>query len=116
MIFQVVFRDGSTAVSVYSTFSIGPEQPTQYKLSVSGYAGTPGRDALIADAGLAQWRAVNMKFSTRDKDNDASPIQCSDKYGWWFNWCTTSSLNNDDYAGWVDTGFVKRSLMKIRRV
>ena len=40
-------------------------------------------------------RLSNMKFSTRDEDNDRSRTDCAGKHkgGWWYKHCHTSNLN-----------------------
>ena len=40
-------------------------------------------------------RLSNMKFSTRDEDNDRSGTDCAGKHkgGWWYQNCHTSNLN-----------------------
>ena len=40
-------------------------------------------------------RLSNMKFSTRDEDNDRSGTDCAEKHkgGWWYQNCHTSNLN-----------------------
>ena len=65
------------------------------------------------------------KFSTKDRDNDVSSINCaaheSIKGAWWFSDCRTSNLNGV-YRNRADNGTVtwggiepiKRSEMKIR--
>jgi len=38
---------------------------------------------------------LGNKFSTRDQDNDGSPVNCAMNHmgGWWFNACDTCHLN-----------------------
>ena len=40
-------------------------------------------------------RLSNMKFSTRDEDNDRSGTDCAGEHkgGWWYQNCHTSNLN-----------------------
>ena len=60
--------DGSTAHAVYKGFRISSEADG-YKLSVSGYTG---------DAGNGLYHSNNMKFTTRDRDQDGrSGVNCA---------------------------------------
>jgi len=79
----------------YSTFSVSDEVGL-YTLSVGGYSGDAG-DALAGTINPL-WDANNKPFSTPDRDNDDCPA-CSCAalryHGWWFGYCTYSSLNYD---------------------
>ena len=67
------------------------------------------------------------KFSTKDQDNDMSPINCAKSYrirgAWWYGDCRNSNLNGV-YRNGADDGTmlwglirpVKRSEMKIRPI
>jgi len=92
MCFQIQ-RDTGLWYSVeYSSFSVGPEAD-KYRLSVSGFSGDTG-DALAATVNPT--RIVNgMQFTTSDNDNDNKGNGvCSNGYsGWWFNFCSRSTLN-----------------------
>ena len=98
MCFQIQ-RDTGLWYSVeYSSFSLGP-QADKYRLSVSGFSGDVG-DALGAPVHPAR-TGNGMQFTTPDQDNDNSPGHCDNgKDGWWFNWCTRSTLNRDANAVW----------------
>ena len=99
--------------ALYSKFRIDDEAG-KYKLNVSENSGN------ITD----QLKYHNdMKFSTKDQDNDKSNSHCSVIYGeggWWYNSCYESSLNGNYNATSVKgikwnplaASFVK---MKIRR-
>jgi len=93
-------RDTGLWYSVeYSSFSLGPEAD-KYRLSVSGFSGDEG-DALAAQPSAR--RIVNgMQFSTPDQKNDNKPSgQCSRTKGWWFNYCSRSTLTfNTENAVW----------------
>ncbi|XP_035697724.1 microfibril-associated glycoprotein 4-like [Branchiostoma floridae] len=59
-----------------------------YRLHISGYSGTAG-DSM-------DYHNNGQRFSTMDRDNDASKIDCSQRYGqggWWFWSCSYSFLN-----------------------
>jgi len=80
----------------YSTFSISDEVG-KYRLTVAGYSGDAG-DAM-SEAYYSTWNANGQKFSTPDSDNDGcTSCSCAidRSHGWWFNRCTTSSLNYVD--------------------
>ena len=65
----------------------------------------------------------DRKFSTKDNDNDVSPLNCAvfSKGAWWYGDCLDSNLNGV-YRNGTDSGTViwrfirpiKRSEMKIR--
>ncbi len=71
----------------YSTFEVGSEQE-KYKLLIGGYSGNAG-DSMVPHNG--------MKFSTYDRDNDASTTNenCAAKWkgAWWFERCHQVNLN-----------------------
>ncbi len=71
----------------YSTFEVGSEQE-KYKLLIGGYWG---------NAGNAMARHNGMKFSTYNRDNDASTNSenCASKWkgGWWYQHCHDANLN-----------------------
>ena len=114
---KVIYSDGETASALYSSFSIGDEASTQYTITVNGYSGTLGRDALDADAGNISWKSNGMRFGTYDRDNDLwASGNCASSYGWWLRHCTSSVLNVDGPGYWVRFGSVTNSRMKVRRL
>ena len=67
------------------------------------------------------------KFSTKDQDNDASPVNCASQSAvrgaWWYYDCKKSNLNgifrkeaDNGTMLWGNISPVKRSEMKIRPV
>jgi len=64
-----------------------------YRLQVSGYQGNAG-DAFNNDRHVP-FQANGMQFSTPDADNDESWVNCAANFkcGWWFQHCSSSSLN-----------------------
>ena len=77
---------GGRAYAKYGSFGVGDEQ-SLYQLSVGSYSGSAG-DSLA--------RHNNMKFSTKDRDNDQwSGGNCAvSKTGaWWYEGCHDSNLN-----------------------
>jgi len=103
----------------YSTFSVSDEVGL-YTLSVGGYSGDAG-DSLAATINPI-WDSNNRPFSTPDRDNDICPCNCatgSRWHGWWFGYCSYSSLNYEFlYAEWCTDVYVQdvktsRMLVKI---
>ena len=76
---------GNRAYAKYNYFKLG-NAATRYTLRVSGYSGT-ARDSLSYHNG--------MKFSTKDRDNDANGGNCAVSYkgAWWYRNCHYSNLN-----------------------
>ncbi|XP_056015806.1 uncharacterized protein LOC125674536 isoform X2 [Ostrea edulis] len=102
--------DSYIGYAQYSTFEVG-DASTEYRLSISGYSGTAGYDAFTYHN--------NMKFSTRDRDNDLSATKnCASLYGepWWNNDCSRMMFTRDNFRelGWYNwyTGNYKQ-LVKI---
>ena len=81
--------DGETTYAKYSTFDIkGSDE--NYKLVVGGFSGeaTPG-------AGDSLSYHNNAPFSTHDRDNDETSVNCAEGYdgAWWYKACHHSNLN-----------------------
>ncbi|XP_078659335.1 scavenger receptor cysteine-rich domain superfamily protein-like [Branchiostoma floridae x Branchiostoma belcheri] len=75
---------GDSRYAEYSSFGLSSEA-SGYKLRISGYTGNAGDSLRNSDG---------HKFSTVDRDNDAS--RCSQRFGqggWWYSWCGYSRLN-----------------------
>ncbi|GFS09024.1 tenascin-R [Elysia marginata] len=101
----------------YSTFSLSDES-SNYKLNIGTYDGTVG-DSLR--------HHIGRPFTTKDRDNDATPGNCADGYlgAWWYVACHASNLNGKwgarNYRGpaWRQTSGgepVSFTEMKIRLV
>ncbi|XP_063425914.1 angiopoietin-related protein 7-like [Mytilus trossulus] len=79
--------NGLQRYALFESFKVG-DQSTNYKLTVSGYSGNAGDSMTYHN---------NMPFSTYDRDNDRSSLNCAAhntlKGAWWFNACWRSSLN-----------------------
>ena len=89
---KVAGTDGKKFYAMYKNFAILSEA-TNYTLQVSHhYKGTMG-DALEYHN--------NMKFSTKDRDNDlANNVNCATRYGgygWWFKKCYFTLLTRMKY-------------------
>ncbi|XP_078614854.1 microfibril-associated glycoprotein 4-like isoform X1 [Branchiostoma floridae x Branchiostoma japonicum] len=81
--------EGNQTFAEYSTFRVSGESDG-YRLHISGYSGTAG------DSMTGRPSNNGQRFSTVDRDNDASSGSCSQRYGqggWWFNKCGYSYLN-----------------------
>ncbi|KAH8345543.1 hypothetical protein KR084_008889, partial [Drosophila pseudotakahashii] len=83
---KLVDFDGNSRYATYDNFEIGSEEDLYKLRSVGTYNGTAG-DALEVH--------VNKKFSTAERDNDNSKVNCAlyNSGGWWFDNCLDSSLN-----------------------
>ena len=73
-------------------------------------------DRCVASAGSAN----ELKFSTKDQDNDGNSGHCADahKGGWWYNHCYCADFNKLYSTGmywhtWSTS--IKKSIMMIRR-
>ncbi|XP_058824286.1 fibrinogen-like protein A [Topomyia yanbarensis] len=85
----VMTRAKRTYVAKYTKFAIGSETES-YHISVLGrYSGPAKGDALEYHK--------NRKFSTFDRDNDASKYNCAVKHtgAWWYGDCHKSNLNGN---------------------
>ena len=109
--------EGKSSFAHYGTFYLAGEDDN-YRIHLGPYDGTAG-DSLHYHTG--------MMFSTYDRDNDASHVNCAEAHtgAWWFHDCHDSSLNGQWLAGntkgprWdgvSGAGPVSYSEMKMRRV
>ncbi|XP_049548147.1 fibrinogen-like protein A [Anopheles darlingi] len=76
---------GNYAYARYNQFKIGSESE-QYKITLGRHTGS-ARDSMQDNK--------NMKFSTKDRDNDKSSSHCAQKFegAWWHKDCTLANLN-----------------------
>ena len=83
-------EQGNKLTWVYQQFSVdGADQ--KYRLHIGQGTGTPGsHDAMTGPHSLN-----NMYFTTLDRDNDRSVINCGvrNSGGWWYKCCANSNLN-----------------------
>ena len=109
---EVEGNSNNKGYAKYSSFQIA-NAASLYTLTVSGYSGTAG-DYLAYQNG--------MKFTTKDRDNDAKNLNCA-AYGsgaWWYRDCFLSNLNGvygHTYMFWGKGNTyrpVKFSEMKLR--
>ena len=89
------FANGTRGYLYYKNFKVGPPS-SQYQLTISGYSGYTTDPATQAPS----WDLINnMKFTTRDRDNDLWPKNCAvddvgNAGGWWYNSCSIMKLNH----------------------
>ena len=91
---------GTTYYAKYDSFQVGDEQ-SLYQLSVGSYSGSAG-DSLTYHN--------NMKFSTKDKDNDINGnFHCAgvSEGGWWYKSCHYSNLNGQYLGNTLDSKGVR---------
>ena len=95
----------------YDNMTIESED-NNYKLHVTGYHGNAG-DAF--NAVRDNWQANGMMFSTLDVDNDLkSTGNCASNRGagWWFGYCSMSSLNGKAKIIWFSTVSASRMMLQ----
>ena len=112
--------NGKTAWAEYGKFGVASEVDN-FRLSVGSYSGNAG-DSLSYNNG--------MSFTTKDRDNDQSNLNCAKYYGgpWWHKECTYANLNGryQDKHGDLITGVkwyhwkmswspIKKTEMKVRK-
>merc|ERR1712002_6543 len=87
---------GNKAFARYSSFSIDPES-YGYRLKVSGFTDGGAGDALFGHNG--------QKFSTFDKDQDSSDLNCARRFlgAFWYNRCHHANPNGVYRWGADDT-------------
>ena len=93
------FTNGTKSYLSYNNFAVGPAN-SQYQLSISGYTG------LINDP-LTRVPLNGMKFTTKDRDNDAhGGGNCATEYdgknvgGFWHNSCSLIHPNHQYNNTW----------------
>ena len=111
--------NGSWYYAQYSNFSVG-DSSTNYTLTIGGYSGDTGYDAMAAHNG--------QQFTTKDADHDLSNSNCASLYGggFWYAGCgrahlTTSRRTNTfsfewyyislGSKGWMQLNFVEVRLL-----
>ncbi|XP_042735776.1 fibrinogen-like protein 1-like protein isoform X1 [Lagopus leucura] len=117
-VYQVrfVIHDASNNVRFadYNLFSLDDEAQG-YRLRLGSYTGTAG-DAMDSDNPSNMHN--NMKFSTKDRDQDTSRKNCASRSGggWWYSACYSVRLNFKGGLTWgsLCKGDCKSSLVLIR--
>ena len=96
-------EQGNKLTWVYKQFSVdGADQ--KYRLHIRQGTGTPGsHDAMTGSHSLN-----NMYFTTLDRDNDRSVINCGvrNSGGWWYKCCANSNLNGLHISNTTDQRIV----------
>ncbi|XP_062607472.1 ficolin-2-like, partial [Saccostrea cucullata] len=114
--------DNQTRYVKLSSISIGNEA-SKYKITLSGFSGNVGDSLTYIN---------NMKFSTKDQDNDLNGGSCSVSYkgGWWYRNCLYTNpnglylggLNSKNaqgitYGAWLGQSYSLRQIqLMVRRV
>ncbi|XP_031447206.1 fibrinogen-like protein 1-like protein, partial [Phasianus colchicus] len=117
-VYQVrfVIQDASNNIKFaeYNLFSVEDESQG-YRLRLGSYTGTAG-DAMTSDNPSNMHD--NMKFSTKDRDQDNYSKNCAYSYegGWWFSSCYSVRLNFKGGMTWgsLCKGDCKSSLILIK--
>ncbi|XP_075296620.1 angiopoietin-related protein 6-like [Opisthocomus hoazin] len=117
-VYQVrfVIQDSTdnTNFADYNLFSVEDESHG-YRLRLGSYTGTAG-DAMTSDN--PKTMHDNMKFSTKDRDQDTYSKNCAYSYegGWWYSACYSVRLNFKGGMTWgsLCKGNCKSSLILIK--
>ncbi|POI22890.1 hypothetical protein CIB84_013361 [Bambusicola thoracicus] len=113
---RFVIQDASDNIrfAEYNLFSLDNESQG-YRLRLGSYSGTAG-DAMDSDNPGNMHN--NMKFSTKDRDQDTSRKNCASRSGggWWYSACYSVRLNFKGGMTWgsLCKGDCKSSLVLIR--
>jgi len=110
-----ISTSGTNGYLSYSNFRVEPATE-QYKLTILGFSG-------VTSDPFSTSYLNDMKFTTKDKDNDHWNSNCAvkDAGGWWYNQCPYIFLNHQYKSQygiyinnkWIALNFVE---MKIRPV
>uniref|UniRef100_A0A8C4KJR6 Fibrinogen C-terminal domain-containing protein n=1 Tax=Dromaius novaehollandiae TaxID=8790 RepID=A0A8C4KJR6_DRONO len=117
-VYQVKFviqdATNTTKFADYNLFSLEDESHG-YRLRLGSYTGTAG-DAMTSNN--PNNMHDNMKFSTKDRDQDTYSKNCAYSYegGWWYSACYSVRLNFKGGMTWgsLCTGNCKSSLILIK--
>ncbi|XP_062448835.1 fibrinogen-like protein 1-like protein [Rhea pennata] len=117
-VYQVKFviqdATNTTKFADYNLFSL-EDEPHGYRLRLGSYTGTAG-DAMTSNN--PNNVHDNMKFSTKDRDQDTYSKNCAYSYegGWWYSACYSVRLNFKGGMTWgsLCTGNCKSSLILIK--
>ena len=88
-----MLSNGTKGYLSYHHFRVGPASD-DYQISISGFNGNT-TDPITGSHSLN-----NMKFTTRDRDNDKWSLNCAvhdaggNAGGWWYNVCSHIFPNN----------------------
>ncbi|XP_075770209.1 fibrinogen-like protein 1-like protein isoform X2 [Pelodiscus sinensis] len=101
-VYQVRFiihdSSGTMKYADYNLFSLEDESKG-YRLRLGSYSGTAG-DAMTSNS--ASSVHDNMKFTTKDLDQDTYSGNCASSYGggWWYSGCYSARLNVKGSITW----------------
>ena len=111
------FANGTKSYLSYNKFAVGPAN-SQYQLSISGFTGI-NDDALTT----SRHNLNNMKFTTKDRDNDLHGGNCAVDYfggnagGWWYRQCSHINLNhqyNHKYSIYLNNKWYPLSFIEMK--
>ncbi|XP_073474127.1 fibrinogen-like protein 1-like protein [Aquarana catesbeiana] len=112
--FVILDNNNEEKYADYNLFSV-EDEANGYRLRLGSYTGTAGDAMSSVTAGVAH---DNMKFSSKDKDQDTYSANCASSYGgaWWYGACYASKLNNKNGIYWqgLCNGNCKGSTILIR--
>ncbi|XP_068122449.1 fibrinogen-like protein 1-like protein, partial [Hyperolius riggenbachi] len=96
--FRVSSASGIQHIANYNSFNLEGEQNC-YRIRLGRYSGNAG-DAMTS--GEPSAGHDNMRFSTRDQDNDLSMSHCAQLGGggWWYDNCRFANLNTGGGIYW----------------
>ncbi|XP_068122450.1 fibrinogen-like protein 1-like protein [Hyperolius riggenbachi] len=97
----------------YDIFSLDKEV-NGYALRLGRHSGTAPDSLTVFDSNTIH---DNMRFSTKDKDQDRSASHCAGSYsGWWYDNCYIALLNGKSFIYWknVCTGDCAESMIMVR--
>ncbi|XP_073474130.1 fibrinogen-like protein 1-like protein [Aquarana catesbeiana] len=96
--FRVRSAYGTQHMANYDSFALEEEQSC-YRIRLGRYSGNAG-DAMTS--GQPSAGHDNMRFSTRDRDNDLSATNCAyvGGGGWWYDNCRFANLNTGSGIYW----------------
>ena len=100
--FDLKLTDGTWHYANYSSFSVG-NSSTNYKLTIGGYSGDAGYDAMA--------RSNGQRFSTYDADHDTYSGNCANNYGggFWYGACGSAYITVSSGFRW-DTSTGSKNL------
>ena len=104
--------------AIYSSIAVH-NAANKYRLDLGAYRGNTGDGMRLCQSSQDN---DGMPFSTHDRDNDKSSINCAQlsSAGWWYNSCWCSNLNrpyNNNgfmYRWYTFSSYLKCSEMKLR--
>ncbi|XP_030392464.1 fibrinogen-like protein 1-like protein isoform X1 [Gopherus evgoodei] len=96
--FVIYDSSGTMKYADYNLFGLEDES-NGYRLRLGSYTGTAGDAMAPNNPSIVH---DNMKFSTKDLDQDTSSGNCASSYGggWWYSSCNSAQLNVKGSITW----------------